>query len=266
MLGFLIPFSGVGNATAVIALTVYALLPMVRNTYTGMTNVAPAILEAARGMGSTRLANTLQGQAPAGHARHYERHTQHGDHDHRPRGHRELHRRGRPRRGDIPRHHDEQRRHDHGGQPAHSRAGAGGGFHPRPRREAHEQAQREGQAHEPHRGGSRRARLRSAGVRLAVHRRQGRHDKHRHQAHDRAVHTRRGAGHPHRAGHRPERRADAGRGRRHLEHTARDGERGVRHLPRVHRHRLEHGAHGERRLRREPVRRAASSATRRTTT
>lgn len=55
MLGFLIPFSGVGNATAVIALTVYALLPMVRNTHTGMTNVDPAILEAATGMGSTRL-------------------------------------------------------------------------------------------------------------------------------------------------------------------------------------------------------------------
>ena len=55
MLGFLIPFSGVGNATAVIALTVYALLPMVRNTYTGMTNVDSAILEAAKGMGSTRL-------------------------------------------------------------------------------------------------------------------------------------------------------------------------------------------------------------------
>ena len=55
MLGFLIPFSGVGNATAVIALTVYALLPMVRNTYTGMTNVDPAILEAAKGMGSPRL-------------------------------------------------------------------------------------------------------------------------------------------------------------------------------------------------------------------
>ncbi len=54
MLGFLIPFSGVGNATAVIALTVYALLPMVRNTHTGLTNVSPAILEAARGMGSTR--------------------------------------------------------------------------------------------------------------------------------------------------------------------------------------------------------------------
>ena len=38
-----------------IALTVYALLPMVRNTHTGMTNVDPAILEAAKGMGSTRM-------------------------------------------------------------------------------------------------------------------------------------------------------------------------------------------------------------------
>lgn len=53
MLGFLIPFSGIGNTTAVIALTIYALLPMVRNTYTGITNVDKNILEAARGMGST---------------------------------------------------------------------------------------------------------------------------------------------------------------------------------------------------------------------
>lgn len=54
MLGFLIPFSGVGNTTAIIALSIYALLPMVRNTFTGMTNVDPVILEAAKGMGSTR--------------------------------------------------------------------------------------------------------------------------------------------------------------------------------------------------------------------
>ncbi|MCD8090665.1 MAG: ABC transporter permease subunit [Clostridiales bacterium] len=53
MLGFLIPFSGVGNATAIIALTVYALLPMVRNTHTGIVNVEPTLLEAAKGMGST---------------------------------------------------------------------------------------------------------------------------------------------------------------------------------------------------------------------
>ena len=54
MLGFLIPFSGVGNATAVIALTIYALLPMVRSTHTGITNVDKNIIEAAKGMGSTK--------------------------------------------------------------------------------------------------------------------------------------------------------------------------------------------------------------------
>lgn len=53
LLGFLIPLSGIGNATAVIALTIYALLPMVRNTYAGLTGVEPALLEAAAGMGST---------------------------------------------------------------------------------------------------------------------------------------------------------------------------------------------------------------------
>ena len=39
LLGFLIPFTGIGNKTAVIALTVYGLLPIVRNTYTGLANV-----------------------------------------------------------------------------------------------------------------------------------------------------------------------------------------------------------------------------------
>lgn len=53
MLGFLIPFSGIGNLTAVIALTLYALLPMVRSTYTGLTTVNAGIIEAAEGMGST---------------------------------------------------------------------------------------------------------------------------------------------------------------------------------------------------------------------
>jgi len=53
LLGLLIPFSGIGNTTAVIALTIYALLPMVRNTYAGIENIEPAIIEAAKGMGST---------------------------------------------------------------------------------------------------------------------------------------------------------------------------------------------------------------------
>lgn len=55
LLGFLIPFSGIGNATAIIALTVYALLPMVRNTYTGLVTTDKTILEAAKGMGSTEF-------------------------------------------------------------------------------------------------------------------------------------------------------------------------------------------------------------------
>lgn len=53
LLGFLIPFSGIGNTTAIIALTIYALLPMIRNTYTGIENIDTSIIEAAKGMGST---------------------------------------------------------------------------------------------------------------------------------------------------------------------------------------------------------------------
>lgn len=55
LLGFLIPFSGIGNKTAIIALTIYALLPMVRNTYTGISNVDKRLIEAAEGMGSTKM-------------------------------------------------------------------------------------------------------------------------------------------------------------------------------------------------------------------
>ena len=55
LLGILIPFTGIGNTTAIIALTVYALLPMVRNTYAGITSIEPSVIEAARGMGSTPL-------------------------------------------------------------------------------------------------------------------------------------------------------------------------------------------------------------------
>jgi len=53
LFGFLIPFSGIGNTTAIIALSIYALLPMVHNTYTGIIGIDKEIIEAARGMGST---------------------------------------------------------------------------------------------------------------------------------------------------------------------------------------------------------------------
>lgn len=54
-LGFLIPVTGIGDTTAIVALSVYALLPMVRNTYTGINNIDAAIVEAATGMGSTAM-------------------------------------------------------------------------------------------------------------------------------------------------------------------------------------------------------------------
>lgn len=53
MLGFLIPLTGIGQKTAMIALTIYGLLPMVRNTYTGIISIEPAVIEVAKGMGST---------------------------------------------------------------------------------------------------------------------------------------------------------------------------------------------------------------------
>lgn len=55
LLGFLIPFSGIGNTTAIIALSIYALLPMIRNTYAGIDNIDKSIIESARGMGSTEF-------------------------------------------------------------------------------------------------------------------------------------------------------------------------------------------------------------------
>ena len=51
----MIPFSGIGNATAIIALSIYALLPMIRNTYAGIDNIDKSIIESARGMGSTEF-------------------------------------------------------------------------------------------------------------------------------------------------------------------------------------------------------------------
>lgn len=54
LLGFLIPFTGIGNKTAILALTVYGLLPIVRNTHTGMTGVDASILEVAVGLGANQ--------------------------------------------------------------------------------------------------------------------------------------------------------------------------------------------------------------------
>ena len=51
LLGFLIPLLGIGVGPALVALFLYALLPIIRNTYVGITEVSPLTKEAARGVG-----------------------------------------------------------------------------------------------------------------------------------------------------------------------------------------------------------------------
>jgi osmoprotectant transport system permease protein len=56
LFGFLIPIpfiGGIGTRTAIVALVLYALLPILRNTYVGLTNIDPAVLQAAEAMGMT---------------------------------------------------------------------------------------------------------------------------------------------------------------------------------------------------------------------
>ena len=56
LFGFLIPLpfiGGIGPRTAIVALVVYALLPILRNTYVGLAGIDPAVLEAAEAMGMT---------------------------------------------------------------------------------------------------------------------------------------------------------------------------------------------------------------------
>lgn len=53
LLGFMIPLLGIGAKPAIVALMLYAFLPIIRNTYTGITQVNEAVTDAARGMGMT---------------------------------------------------------------------------------------------------------------------------------------------------------------------------------------------------------------------
>jgi osmoprotectant transport system permease protein len=56
LFGFLIPLpflGGIGKRTAIVALVLYALLPILRNTFVGLTGIDSAVLEAAEAMGMT---------------------------------------------------------------------------------------------------------------------------------------------------------------------------------------------------------------------
>ena len=64
LLGFFITITGVGNTTALIALIIYALLPIIRSTYTGIVNINSLIIEASEGMGSTKLQQLFKVKLP----------------------------------------------------------------------------------------------------------------------------------------------------------------------------------------------------------
>lgn len=64
MLGFALIFLGIGMVPALVVLSLYALLPILRNTYTGITEVDKNLLEAARGIGMTKNQTLFKVELP----------------------------------------------------------------------------------------------------------------------------------------------------------------------------------------------------------
>ncbi|MHC5269150.1 ABC transporter permease [Enterococcus sp. LJL98] len=64
LLTLMIPFLGVGRLPAIVALFIYSLLPILRNTYIGLKNVDANYLDAAKGMGMTASQSIFQVELP----------------------------------------------------------------------------------------------------------------------------------------------------------------------------------------------------------
>ena len=64
MIGLLIPVVGLGVAPTVIALTLYGLLPIVRNAIVGLRGVDPSLVDAAKGIGMSRVARLIKVELP----------------------------------------------------------------------------------------------------------------------------------------------------------------------------------------------------------
>ncbi len=60
---FIAPF-GIGNRPAIVAMTMYAILPILRNTITGLTGVSPAVVESAKGMGMSSAQQLIRIRLP----------------------------------------------------------------------------------------------------------------------------------------------------------------------------------------------------------
>lgn len=64
MLGIALILFGVGNTPALVVLSVYSVLPILRNTYTGLIEVQPGLIEAGRGIGMTPAQLLFRVQLP----------------------------------------------------------------------------------------------------------------------------------------------------------------------------------------------------------
>lgn len=64
LLGLLIPLLGIGIVPAIVAIVIYALLPILRNTYTGIRKVDPSLIEAADAMGMTPMKRLFKVELP----------------------------------------------------------------------------------------------------------------------------------------------------------------------------------------------------------
>jgi len=64
LFGFLVIITGIGNQSAVLALVIYGLLPIIRNTYVGIKEVDDQVIESAMGMGSTNMQLLFRVQLP----------------------------------------------------------------------------------------------------------------------------------------------------------------------------------------------------------
>lgn len=64
LLGLIMIFFGASSTTVIIGIVLYSLLPIVRNTYVGLSDIDPSIKEAAKGMGMTKMQRLLKVELP----------------------------------------------------------------------------------------------------------------------------------------------------------------------------------------------------------
>lgn len=60
LLALMIPIFGIGSFPAIVSLFIYSLLPILRNTYIGLNNVDPSVLDAAKGIGMSNMQSIMQ--------------------------------------------------------------------------------------------------------------------------------------------------------------------------------------------------------------